>query len=110
LNRLDIKIDYSDVFHLIPLLPQSKLPECQEIFDSGLGSEDNSQDLGVVDRPDWVATEDEWQKICALEEVPALQGLSQMIDVSWNEWLEDWKCQPSPGIWHATRPQGYFFT
>ena len=60
----------------------------------------------MIDRPDWVASEDEWQKICALEEVPALKGLSQMIDNSWNDWLEDWNRQPSPGIWHATRPQG----
>ena len=29
-----------------------------------------------------------------------------MIDNSWVEWLEDWRLQPSPGIWHATRSEG----
>ncbi|KAL5253857.1 hypothetical protein ACHWQZ_G013584 [Mnemiopsis leidyi] len=85
---------------------QLPYPVFQVLTDS-LGGEDrgSEHDLVVIDRPEWVASEDEWQKICALEEVPALKGLSQMIDNSWDEWLEEWNKQPSPGIWHATRPQ-----
>ena len=70
--------------------------------------DDPTLDLGVDDRPEWVSSKEQWHQICCLEKVPALKGLSQMIDNSWSEWLQDWNNQPSPGIWHATREEGLF--
>ena len=58
----------------------------------------------MSDRPEWIETEEQWRAICALDEVPALKGLPLMMDESWVEWVAEWNNQPSPGIWHATRP------